>query len=68
VDPISDGNLLPEIAQVVEELEFIDGHAITWGKKLKARVNRSKAAAFLLLALPGTGGVAQPPRPGLPPQ
>jgi hypothetical protein len=26
--PISDGNLLPEIAQVAEGLEFIDGHAV----------------------------------------
>jgi hypothetical protein len=26
--PISDGNLLPDIAQVAEGLEFIDGHAI----------------------------------------
>jgi hypothetical protein len=26
--PISDGNLVPEIAQVAEGLEFIDGHAI----------------------------------------
>jgi hypothetical protein len=26
--PISDGNLLPEIAQVTEGLEFIDGHAV----------------------------------------
>jgi hypothetical protein len=44
--PISDGNLLPEmlpeIAQAAEGLEFVDGHAFpsSLGKVKKARVNR----------------------------
>jgi hypothetical protein len=46
VVPISDGNLLPEIAQVAEGLEFIDGYAVLLGKVKKARVNRED---FLLL-------------------
>jgi hypothetical protein len=33
---------------------------------LKPKKGACEATAFLLLALPGTGGVAQPSRPGLP--
>jgi hypothetical protein len=44
--PISDGNLLPEIAQAAEGLEFIDGRAI-FGKLNKTRVKKRLCSSCL---------------------
>jgi hypothetical protein len=66
--PISDGSLLPEIAQVAEGLDCwisSTGTQSSWKPKKGAC---GPSYLLLLLPPPGTVDVAQPSRPGLPAQ